>query len=191
MAFSKVILNGSTLMDVTDTTAVATDVASGKYFYGADGVKTLGSAAVVVGGLEYEMGIYTPTSDTYRPTIEFVNTHSSAPTVAIMIDVTGIDDTTSNTNYACAVINFHAFGSAVPSDSSANLRYGVVGYIYRNTSSPSQSAAGITDLNGNSSSSYMGYWFTSSEFYPSTTSTTRYWRTGRTYKWIAIWTPTT
>ena len=42
MAISKVILNGEVQMDVTDTTAVAGDVLTDKYFYGADGVKTVG-----------------------------------------------------------------------------------------------------------------------------------------------------
>lgn len=45
MATSTVKLNGTTLMTVADTTAVAADVASGEYFYGADGVKTEGSAS--------------------------------------------------------------------------------------------------------------------------------------------------
>lgn len=42
MAINKVIYGGSTLMDITDTTATAADVANGKYFYGKDGVKTEG-----------------------------------------------------------------------------------------------------------------------------------------------------
>ncbi len=43
MAKNKIIYGGNVLMDITDTTAVAADVASGKYFYGNDGVKTEGS----------------------------------------------------------------------------------------------------------------------------------------------------
>lgn len=44
MAINKVIYGGNTLMDITDTTAVAADVAEGKYFYGKDGVKVEGSS---------------------------------------------------------------------------------------------------------------------------------------------------
>lgn len=43
MAFSKIVFNGTTLMDVTDTTAIASDVNDGKYFYAASGVKTEGT----------------------------------------------------------------------------------------------------------------------------------------------------
>ena len=43
MAINKVIYGGNTLIDLTDTSAVASDVLSGKYFYGRDGVKTVGT----------------------------------------------------------------------------------------------------------------------------------------------------
>jgi hypothetical protein len=46
MANNKVQLaDGSVLIDLTDTTAVVADVAQGKYFYGADGVKREGIAS--------------------------------------------------------------------------------------------------------------------------------------------------
>ena len=45
MAISKIVLNNTTQIDLTDTTAVASDVATGKYFYGADGVKITGTAS--------------------------------------------------------------------------------------------------------------------------------------------------
>ena len=42
--YNKVTLDGIVLMDISDTTAVGSDVTRGKYFYTADGVKTLGTA---------------------------------------------------------------------------------------------------------------------------------------------------
>lgn len=44
MAINKVIYGGNVLMDISDTTAVASDVASGSYFYTNAGVKTQGTS---------------------------------------------------------------------------------------------------------------------------------------------------
>ena len=43
MAINKVIYGGTTLIDLTDATAVAANVLDGFYFYGRDGVKTEGT----------------------------------------------------------------------------------------------------------------------------------------------------
>ena len=45
MAVNKIVYGNTTLLDLTDTTATASDVASGKYFYTNAGVRTQGTAS--------------------------------------------------------------------------------------------------------------------------------------------------
>lgn len=60
MARSKVVYYGTTLMDITDTTAVADKVLSGYSFYSASGTKTSGSLNIVT----YYTGTTDPSSST-------------------------------------------------------------------------------------------------------------------------------
>lgn len=62
MAYNKIVYGGNTLIDLTDTTAVAADVLSGKDFYGVDGEKTEGTMTNrgnVTGTISTKAGTYT------------------------------------------------------------------------------------------------------------------------------------
>jgi len=205
--------------DVTDTTAVASDVLSGKYFYLADGTKTAGTGtggggggsvtqdqdgfiilpptggSTPSGGLEYETGTWTPNSDTTSTTISFMDTHTNPPMSITFYDATGTTDAPSGSCFGFSWIDFYQVGgqAMVASSSSTEWARAVciaktsdtaitvwtypVNYPYSNTSS--------------SSSTYYRYWVTESNFKPYANNASRYWRSGRTYKWIAVWAPTT
>lgn len=62
MGVSTVILNNETLMTVNDTTATASQVAAGEYYYAADGTKTVGTGTTMAVGI-------TDTTDTAGGTI--------------------------------------------------------------------------------------------------------------------------
>lgn len=183
--------------DVTDTTAAASDVATGKYFYTAAGVRTQGTGSGGGGsGLEYETGTYTPTSDIARPQITWTKTHTEAPVLVFMCDVTGTAHSATNSNYMFTYCDpYKLWGAGYPY-SESGFRYAVVYYSYRTSSTTSVSSSGFlipnnSDSTSSSSTSYPRYWASPTDFHPYSASNSRYWRSGRTYKWIAVWKPTT
>lgn len=141
-------------------------------------------------GLEYETGTWTPSSDITRGTITFSNTHTNPPAFYAISDATGDLNATQNSalfNGYCDV--YRLWGLGFPG-SSTTYRYAVVTQTYKTSSGTSNgvtSCSTNSDNTGSGSVSYSRYWATPTEFHPYMNSTSRYWRAGRTYKWIAIW----
>ncbi len=198
MAISKIIYKanaqdtGTVWMDATPATAAAADITAPKTAMLADGVLTTGTGSGGGGGLEYETGTYTPTNDIEKPSISFSNTHTTIPFAIVMADATGTDDTTQYTNYGFVYGSLSEIGGTkTPNDTGTNGRYDLGVYEYRKTGNPTQLALGVTYINGSSSGTYRGFWVTKTGFTPNSNNTSHYWRSGRTYKWIAVWKPTT
>lgn len=146
------------------------------------------------GGLTYEAGTYEPTSDIARPQITWTDSHSEAPVLVFMSDVTGTTHSTTNSNYVfCYCDPYKLWGHGFPY-SSSGYRYAVAYYSYRGSSTSSISSAGLlishnSDSTTSSGTSYTRYWASPTDFHPYSNSSSRYWRNGRTFKWIAIWKP--
>ena len=140
------------------------------------------------GGLEYETGTLTPTSDASTPIIEFSNTHTDIPSYINIVDTTGTTATSSSCLYWTFMNWYTAFGAVVKTTNSANM-YGRYQYGYK--SSSGASAGNIDCTNTGSSSGGLYYLVSTDRFGPYCGSGNRYWRSGRTYKWIAVWAPPT
>lgn len=184
----------SVVIDDTSLTAIANAIRAKN---GATATYTPSAMATAIlnlpsGGLEYEEGTYTPTEDTARPTISFTNAHSKAPFYVGMADAVKSKNTDTDTNWSWEYFEFYQLDGARLYYTSSSERYGCVSYIYR-ASKTTQLTDGETMLlynsnnTENSSIYFARYWVTESEFYPYSGSTSRFWRVGRTYKWIAIW----
>ena len=174
----------------TAVTVSASELVSGSETKTANGtydVTTLAEIIVSVSGgggsgLVYESGTYSPTTDTAQPTISFSNSHSSKPFCVIIADTNGTAQATNNSEMFWAHIDWYTLlGSTIKVGS--NTYYARRQGGYKGTSS-SMSATGGNDTSN--STTYVS----SSSFKPSNGSS-YYWRNGRTYKWIAVWNPTT
>lgn len=143
-------------------------------------------------GLEYEEGTYSPSSDVARLTVSFANSHSKVPAFIVFADATNTSDTTSNSNWVWIWVDYYRWFGGGLSFGSSSYRYASSLVLYRGSSTSTLSTATVhctynSDSSVASGTSYPRYWATETEFHPYTNSTSRYWRSGRTYKWIAVW----
>jgi len=210
----------ASFFDVTDTTRAASDVASGKYFFTASGVLTLGTATgggtggvtqdqdgyLVLddqapqptpgGGLEYEEGTWTPSEDIDNYVISFANTHTEAPLLYTVYDATGTAMSTYPTNLAVTYFDCYILTqTGIPYNGVVN-GYSIVSYRTRNSSATgNNSSSTVATVNSSDSSSSdtskARYWATETGIRAYCASSDRLWRAGRTYKWIAVWKPST
>lgn len=129
------------------------------------------------GGLVYETGTWTPTEDVESEWISFTNSHNEEP-IFVMIEDSDISTVTAGSWTVCCINVWGNF-------------YGATGTIVAASARRYFSGTNHNTGSGTIASSSLGSWVTSSAFRPNGTYTGNYWRSTRTYKWIAVWAPTT
>lgn len=152
----------ATFYEISDTTAAAADVASGKYFYAADGTRTLGTASGGGGASNVVMGTFITSSTTgAASTFTIPYTGSGYPMqLRIWIDGgTYNNSSTGNTTWY-NLVQRYAIGefsitkarmdSAPSWATSGAENYGVVMLIYKNGTSNATSYSRTSAMSANS-----------------------------------------
>ena len=147
--------------DVTDTTATASDVASGKYFYTASGVRTQGTSSGGGGASNIVEGTFTTGSSAGAHSISLPYTGSGYPIACMVFIATGAYDS-SNTSWYNSVQRY-AVGqwtmhksvqdTAPTYSTSGTQNQGVTTAIYKNSTSSSTSYTRTSGMNTNAYSS--------------------------------------
>lgn len=120
---------------------------------------------------EYETGVYTPPEDYYRSaTIYFSNAHTRAPDIIYLADNTGLSIATGEPNVFLYTNWDTIFGGPLFS----SQRYGEI------------RTAVQSNISFDTATDYQTY-ADETKFKPRVS--TLYYRSNRTYKWIAIWLP--
>lgn len=101
--------------DVTDTTATASDVASGKYFYTANGTRTAGTSSGGGGA-----------SDIIEGTFKFTNSSAAAQTVTLNYNGNGYP-------IVCAIVLDEEDGVLNPTYTNTVARYSIAQYFMTKT----------------------------------------------------------
>lgn len=189
--------------DVTDTTAAAADVASGKYFYTAAGVRTAGTGSGGGGASNFVMGTFTADSGTGAAhTVTLPYTGSGYPIAAMVFIAggayeSGTDWYNSMQRYAVGQWTFSkSVQSSTPTyTTSGAANQGVTTWVFKNSTSSSTSYSRSSAMNTNvlSSSNATGAGATCCRFKNRTTlsyytaSTSYGLLAGQEYKYIVIY----
>lgn len=147
----------ATFTDVTDTTAAAADVASGKYFYTAAGVRTAGTNSGGGGGASnIVQGTFTTGSSAGAASLTIPYTGSGYP-IALMVYVDG-GSYVSGTNWYNSVQRYavgawymtkSVMDSTPTYSTSGTQNQGVVTAIYKNSTSTSTSYTRTSSMTQN------------------------------------------
>lgn len=187
-------VSNMTLPTATSTSATGTSKltiapgASTKYLNIPIGYNGTASYYTISPGMTFETGTWTPAEDIARGTISFASTHSSMPLYVCIFDQTQTTHETGSPSYMLYMDEYQIFGATFPSNT--NFRYGCITSLFKTDSGTNVYVGTLqypSTETGNSSTAYPRYWVTESGFYPYSGSTARYWRAGRTYKWLAVW----
>ena len=192
----KAYVNGSLIVGSATAPVLTTKSITENGTYNASSDSADGYSSVTVnvsggggGGLEYETGTWTPAANIARGTITFANAHTTRPCSIIVSDATGTAPTASTMMYWAVSSWYDVFG--VPTyGSNSEAVYGGIRWAYSTSSSYSANGTNIKSLTGTSNQSCMEYVMTETGFYPYSGTSSYVWRAGRTYKWIAVWAPT-
>lgn len=190
--------------DVSDTTAAASDVASGKYFYTANGTRTQGTASGGGGASNFVMGEFTVDTTTGAAhTVTIPYTGSGYPIAAMVFVaagtyVSGTDWYSSMQRYAVGQWTYSKsnLSSAPNYSSSGAANQGVTTFIYKNSTSSSTSYSRSSAMTTNvlTSSNATGAGATCVRFKGNnhtlsyfTASTSYGLLAGETYKYIIVY----
>ena len=179
----KYIVDGSDLTSVANTIRTKGGTSGSLSF--PNGWNSAINAISGGGGLEYEEGTFTPTSDINNYSISFSNSHANRPYHIIVTDVTGTPQSVSGglLVWMCSTW-YDAFGQAVEAGNETAF-YGRIQYAVGGTSY-GMSGQNFTLIDGTSTSAISRYVSnTGFQLYTITC------KANRTYKWIAVWAPTT
>lgn len=145
----------------------------------SDAVHTLASGYGGGSGLEYEKGTYTAAADG-NPTINFTNSHSTAPALVVFVDADSYVNQIAGILYSFVGLTA-LFGQGVET-SSTTTRDAFFGSMRINNNGLANSAfKSITTVSDH---------VTNTGFKPNFDNTSSKCKSGKTYKWIAVWAPT-
>lgn len=171
---------------IASNAASASDITSGKLAF-VNGELVTGTASGG-GGLVYEAGTLTPAGDIVRPVISFSNVHTNKPSLVLISDIEETIAAADSAEYFAILNWFDCFGVALKA-SSTIMNYARIQFGYKTSAGLTQGGYVINSY-GSGSTSALGYYLSNSSFKPYVGSNSRYFRSGRTYKWIAVWAPT-
>lgn len=161
------------------------------YLFGTK--KASGGGGGSTADFEYETGTWTTDENIANAIVSFSKTHEEPPTFFVFADGEDTYDSNVDIGVGCIYVSNYDFlgtGATPKSSVSKSLKAFILCKYKSNATTYGNKTYEVlypTSQSGSSAYDYARYWVNESYFKAYTGSDTKYWHTGRTYKWYAIW----